>query len=123
MTGPESPDPWRSFRGVLAATLVLEAIVVLLALPVVAMVGGGLSTASLVYLIGFALALVLLTGIQGRPWAIWLDVALQPVLIAGFLVYPGVGVMGVVFTAVWVLIAYLRAEVLSRQRRGRAQRG
>ena len=47
----------------------------------------------------------------------------QPVLIAGFLVYPGVGVMGVVFTAVWVLIAYLRAEVLSRQRRGRAQRG
>ena len=29
------PDPWKSFRGVMAGTLILEAIVVLLALPVV----------------------------------------------------------------------------------------
>ena len=34
------PDPWKSFRGVMAGTLILEAIVVLLALPVVGMVGG-----------------------------------------------------------------------------------
>lgn len=36
-----SPDPWKSFRGVLAATLLLEAIVVLLAIPVVGAVGEG----------------------------------------------------------------------------------
>ena len=30
-----SPDPWKSFRGVMAATLILEAVVVLLAIPVV----------------------------------------------------------------------------------------
>ncbi|MGH3560396.1 MAG: DUF4233 domain-containing protein [Mycobacterium sp.] len=98
----------------MAATLVLEAIVVLLALPVVGAVGGGLTVASLVYLVGLAVALVLLTGIQGRPWAIWMNLALQSVLIAGFIVYPGVGVVGVVFTAVWVLIAYFRAQVLRR---------
>lgn len=119
MTGqpdpPGTPDPWKSFRGVLAATLVLEAIVVLLALPVVAVVGGGLTAASLVYLLGLAAALVLLTAIQGRPWAIWVDLALQPVLIAGFIIYPGVGMIGVLFTVVWLLIAYFRAEVLRRQ--------
>lgn len=118
---PEQPppvDPWRSFRGVMAATLVLEAIVVLLALPVVANVGSvgdGMTTTSLVYLVGLAVALVLLTGIQGRPWAIWVNLALQLVPIAGFLVYPGVGVVGVLFTVVWLLIAHFRAEVKRRQ--------
>ena len=113
MTGPV--DPWRSFRGVLAGTLILEAIVVLLALPVVAMVGGGLTAASLTYLIGFAVLLVALTGLQGRPWAIWVDLAVQLLLIAGFALYPGVGFIGVLFALVWVLIAYFRAEVRRRQ--------
>ena len=41
MTEPtQGPDPWKSFRGVMAGTLILEAIVVLLALPVVGAVGG-----------------------------------------------------------------------------------
>ncbi|WP_420108873.1 DUF4233 domain-containing protein [Mycolicibacter arupensis] len=109
-----APDPWRGFRGVMAATLILEAITVLLALPVVSVVGGGLTPFSLTYLLGLALALVLLAGVQGRSWAIWANLALQPVLVAGFVVYPGVGVMGLVFTAVWVLIAYFRTVVLRR---------
>ena len=37
---PAPPDPWRSFRGVMAGTLILEAIVVLLALPVVSVSPG-----------------------------------------------------------------------------------
>lgn len=115
---PAPVDPWKSFRGVMAATLILEAIVVLLALPVVSLVGGGLTAVSRTYLIGVALALLLLTGVQGRPWAIWANLALQITLLAGFAVYPGVGFIGVVFTLVWLLIAYFRAEVLRRQRRG-----
>jgi len=113
-----TPDPWKSFRGVMAGTLILEAIVVLLALPVVGAVGGGLRPVALGYLIGLAVILVLLTGVQGRSWAIWLDLAVQLVLIAGFLVYPGVGLIGLLFAGVWALIAYLRAEVLRRQQRG-----
>ena len=53
------PDPWKSFRGVTAGTLILEAIVVLLALPVVGAVGGGLSAGALTYLLGLAAALIL----------------------------------------------------------------
>ncbi|MEZ0364360.1 DUF4233 domain-containing protein [Mycobacterium sp. pUA109] len=118
MTQPAPVDPWRSFRGVMAGTLILEAIVVLLALPVVGAVGGGLSAASAAYLIGLAVVLLALAGVQGRPWAIWVNLAVQLVLIAGFLIYPGVGVVGVLFAGVWALIAYFRAEVLRRQRRG-----
>jgi hypothetical protein len=114
----DAPDPWKSFRGVMAGTLILEAIVVLLALPVVGAVGGGLTPVALGYLIGLAVVLVLLTGLQGRSWAIWLDLAMQLVLIAGFLVYPGVGLIGLLFAGVWALIAYFRAEVLRRQQRG-----
>ena len=112
---PAPPDPWKSFSAVMAATLILEAIVVLLAIPVVGAVGGGLNTASLVYLIGSAALLVLLAGVQRRPWAIWVNLGVQAVLLAGFAVYPGVGFIGVLFTGVWALIAYLRAEVRRRQ--------
>ena len=118
VAGPAAPDPWKSFRGVMAGTLILEAIVVLLALPVVSAVGGGLSPWSTAYLVGFAVLLVLLAGVQGRPWAIWVNLGVQLILIAGFAVYPAVGFIGVLFVVVWALIAYLRAEVLRRQRRG-----
>mgnify|MGYP001806387636 CR=1 FL=1 len=115
---PAPPDPWKSFRAVMAGTLILESIVVLLALPVVNMVGGGLTAWSTAYLVGFAVFLVLLSGIQGRSWAVWLNLGVQLILIAGFVVYPAVGMVGVVFAVVWGVIAYLRVEVLRRQRRG-----
>ena len=115
---PTPPDPWKSFRGVMAGTLIMEAIVVLLALPVVARADGGLTVFRGGFLIGYAVVLVLLAGVQGRPWAIWVNLAMQLVLIAGFVVHGAVGFMGVVFLGVWALIAYMRAEVLRRQKRG-----
>lgn len=111
-------DPWKSFGSVMAATLILEAIVVLLALPVVGAVGGGLTPFSLSYLIGLAVLLILLAGLQRRPWAIWVNLAVQVVPLAGFALYPGVGFIGLLFTALWVLIAYFRAEVRRRQGHG-----
>jgi hypothetical protein len=115
---PTPPDPWKSFRGVMAGTLILEAIVVLLALPVVGSVGGGLTPFSTGYVIGIAVILLLMSGLQGRPWAIGANIAVQLLLVAGWLVYAGIGFIGLLFLGVWLLIAYLRAEVLRRQRRG-----
>ncbi|MCV7074240.1 DUF4233 domain-containing protein [Mycolicibacterium rufum] len=102
----------------MAGTLILEAIVVLLALPVIGAVGGGLTTASTAYVIGVAVLLILMAGVQRRPWAIWANVGAQLLLIAGWAVYPGVGFIGLLFLVVWLLIAFLRAEVLRRQQRG-----
>jgi biotin transporter BioY len=118
MTAPSPPDPWKSLRGVMAGTLILEAIVVLLALPVVARVGGGLTALSGGYLVGLAVVLVLLCGVQSRPWAIWVNVAMQLVLIAGVFVQGAIGILGLIFLVVWLMIAYLRAEVLRRQKHG-----
>ena len=118
MTQQPAPDPWKSFRGVIAGTLILEAIVVLLALPVVAAANGGLTPVTGKYLIGLAVVLVLLAGVQGRPWAIWVNLAIQLVLIAGWLVHGAVGFIGLVFAGVWLLILYLRSEVKRREEHG-----
>lgn len=115
MTDQNRADPWKSFGAVMAATLLLEAIVVLLAIPVVGAVGGGLTPVSLGYLIGVAALLVLLCGVQRKPWAIWVNLSVQAVLLAGFAVYPGVGFIGVLFTGLWALLAYFRAEVRRRR--------
>ncbi|WP_109750009.1 DUF4233 domain-containing protein [Mycolicibacterium bacteremicum] len=111
-------DPWKSFRGIMAGTLILEAIVALLALPVVASGAAGLTAASGGFLIGSAVVLVLMSGVQGRPGIIWVNFGVQFVLIAGALVHAAIGFIGVVFAAVWALIIYLRAEVKRRQDRG-----
>ncbi|MBU3749022.1 MAG: DUF4233 domain-containing protein [Mycobacterium sp.] len=102
----------------MAGTLVLEIITVLLAIPVVEVVGGGLTPWSTSYLLGFAVLLGVLAGVQSRPWAIWANLGVQILLIGGFLLYPGVGFIGVLFAVVWAVIAYLRWEVLRRQRLG-----
>jgi formate-dependent nitrite reductase membrane component NrfD len=115
---PAPPDPWKGFRGVMAGTLILEAIVVLLALPVVSVAKGGLTVAVGAYLIGLAVVLILLAGLQGRPWAIWVNLAMQVVLIAGWVVNGAVGFVGLIFAAVWLVILYLRSEVKRREARG-----
>ncbi|GAS86042.1 DUF4233 domain-containing protein [Mycolicibacterium brisbanense] len=112
------PDPWKSFRGVMAGTLILEAIVVLLALPVVATGAPGLTVWSGGYLVGLAVVLILMAGMQGRPWALWVNLALQFVVIAGVVIHAGIGFIGLVFLLVWLLILYLRGEVKRRQDRG-----
>ncbi|MGV0745681.1 DUF4233 domain-containing protein [Mycolicibacterium sp. XJ870] len=115
---PAPTDPWKSFRGVMAGTLILEAIVVLLALPVVANSGDGLTPVSGGYLVGLAVVLILMSGVQGRPWAIWANVGIQVVVIAGAFIHGAIGFIGVVFGVVWLLMVYLRAEVKRRQDRG-----
>ncbi|WP_155930498.1 DUF4233 domain-containing protein [Mycolicibacterium sp. CBMA 234] len=102
----------------MAGTLILEAIAVLLALPVVSVFHGGLTPLSSGYLIGMAVVLVLFSGLQGRPWALWANIGLQFVLILGAFIDVTIGIIGIIFLLVWVLIFYVRFEVKRRQDRG-----
>ncbi|MCV7424118.1 DUF4233 domain-containing protein [Mycobacterium yunnanensis] len=102
----------------MAGTLILEVIVVLLALPVVSYSHGGLTWVSGGFILGVTGILILLAGVQGRPWALKANLAVQVILIAGVVIHPAICFIGVVFAAVWLLIAYLRAEVKRRQDRG-----
>jgi Protein of unknown function (DUF4233) len=115
---PPVNDPWKGFRGVCAGTLILESIVVLLALPVVAAVGGGVTWLSGGYLVGLAVLMVLGGGVQGKPWAMAYNMALQAGLIAGFAVHPAIGAMGLVFGAVWSYLLYLKRDLTDRIERG-----
>lgn len=117
-TPSQQPDPWKSFRGVMAGTLILEVIVVLLALPVVSVFHDGLTPLSSGYLIGMAIVLALMSGMQGRSWALTANIGIQFVLILGAFIDVTIGIVGIIFLLVWVLIWYLRYEVKRRQDRG-----
>jgi Protein of unknown function (DUF4233) len=113
-----APDPWKGFRGVLAATLILESIVVLLTLLVVTKIGDNGGTLGVVVVLVLAVAMIVTTRYLGRPWGPWLGAALQIVMIAcGFLV--GVlGALGVVFALVWGGLLAMRRDVAAKMARG-----
>jgi hypothetical protein len=102
----------------MAGTLILEAIVIGLAFPIVWRVGGGLTLWSGIYLGGLMLAMILGSGLQGRSWALPYDLALQVVAIGGWAIHWSIGVVGVVFGIVWLYIAYIKRDVRLRMERG-----
>lgn len=108
-----APDPMKGLRAIFAATLVLESIVVLLALLLPGV--EGVATAVIATLGGLML---LAAGVQRRPWGLPVALVLQAVTIACGLLAPALGVMGVVFAAVWALLLYLRRDVAGRMARG-----
>ncbi|MGW0040416.1 DUF4233 domain-containing protein [Rhodococcus sp. NPDC003348] len=115
---PPTTDPWKGFRGVCSGTLILEAIVVFLGIPAVAKLGTGIGTGSIVYLTVLGVLMILACGVQSRPWALGLDLGLQVALIAGWFIHPAIGVMGLVFAAVWMYLLYLRKDIQTRIERG-----
>ncbi|MGY2062581.1 DUF4233 domain-containing protein, partial [Nocardia gipuzkoensis] len=115
---PPATDPWKGLRGVMAGSLVLEAITVLLALPVVGAVGGGLSWWSALYLVGVAILMIVGAGMQRRPWAMAFNWGMQVLVLLGGLIHVSIAVIGVVFVAVWAFILILRSDVKRRMDRG-----
>ncbi|MFC5996807.1 DUF4233 domain-containing protein [Pseudonocardia hispaniensis] len=120
MTGPAAPnpDPMKGVRGVFAATLVLESIVVLLAMLVLAKFGAGATPAGVAAVLGLAAALIVTAGLQRRRWGLGLALALQAVMIALAVFVPALGVMGVVFALVWGGLLLMRRDVARKMQRG-----
>jgi hypothetical protein len=112
-------DPMRSFVGVMSATLILEVIVVLLALPVVAKLEGGLGTWQGVLVGALALALLVTCAFLRRPWGRWVAAGLQVVMIACWFAVVALGVLGLVFGLVWAVLLWMRHDVAKRMAEGR----
>jgi hypothetical protein len=123
------PDPMKGVRGVFAATLTLESIVVLLALLVLskfeatrsaggAFLGSAATPLGASVIVALAVAMIVAAGLQRRSWGLRLALALQVVMIACGLLVPVLGVMGLVFAAVWALLLLLRRDVARRMERG-----
>jgi hypothetical protein len=113
-----APDPMKGLRGVYAATLTLEAIVVALALLVLPKFGDGATPFGVTVIAALAVAMVVAAGLQRRRWGLWFALALQAVMIACGLLVPALGVMGVVFALVWGAILMMRRDLLGKMARG-----
>jgi uncharacterized membrane protein len=117
MTRPS--DPMKSFVGVMAATLILEVIVVLLAMPVLAKLGDGLATWQGLLVGALALALLLTCAFLRRPWGKWVAAGLQVVMIACWFAVVALGILGLVFGLVWTGLLWMRWDVARRMAEGR----
>ncbi|MPZ83406.1 MAG: DUF4233 domain-containing protein [Actinophytocola sp.] len=109
----------RSFAGVMAATLLLEVIVVLLSMPVVANLGSGMATWQGVLVGVLALALLLTCAVLRKPYGIWVAAGLQVVMIVCWLALPALGILGLVFGVVWAILLWMRWDVARRMAEGR----
>ena len=108
------PDPEKGLRGIMSATLVLEAITVLLSIPVAANTGGGAGPLGITVICVLALLLVAACTIVSKPYALQVILGLQVVMIACWLITPSLGVMGIIFGLVWGVILWFRGEFRRR---------
>jgi hypothetical protein len=116
---PPAKDPMKGFRGVMAGTLIMEAIVVALALPVVAQLGSGLTSGQGWAVVAIAVLLVVCCGLLRRPWTVRGVLVLQVALIAFAVSLPALAVIGILFLAIWLWLLWLRRDVLTRMAQGR----
>jgi hypothetical protein len=113
-----APDPMKGLRGVYAATLTLEAIVVALALLVLPKFGEGATPFGVTVITALAVAMIVAAGLQRRRWGLGLALVLQAAMIACGLLVPALGVMGVVFALVWAGLLLLRHDLAGKMARG-----
>jgi hypothetical protein len=109
-SGLRNPD--RAVRGLGAGTLVLEALVLLLAIQPMRALGGGLTGATIAVIVGLAVVAVLLSGLLRRAWAWHLATGLQGLLmLAGFLHW-SLAALGIMFALVWAYVLHVRRSIL-----------
>jgi hypothetical protein len=115
---PPPKDPMKGFRGVVAGTLILEAITVALALPVINKLGDGITSGLGWTVLGISLVLLVLCGMLKRGWALPVVLVLQLALIAMAGALPAIAIIGVVFLAVYLWLLWLRRDVARRMAAG-----
>jgi hypothetical protein len=114
-TGTPRPyDPEKGLRGVMSATLILEAITVLLAIPVAVNTGSGVGAVGVTVICLLAVLLIGTCAIIARSYAVPVILGLQAVMIACWFITPPLGIMGLVFALVWALILWFRGEFRRR---------
>ena len=116
---PPPKDPMKAFRGITAGTLIIEVIVVALALPVIAKLGGGFSTTAGVLAFVLIAGLIATCALLKHQWSFWLIVGLHVVMVASWLALTALGAVGAVFSLVWACIFWMRRDLAKRMAEGR----
>lgn len=113
-------DPMKGIRGVMAGALILEAIVVLLVLTVVTRVDPEVNATpfNIVYVSVLGVLMILAAFLQRAKFADAMNIGLQVLAVAGFIVHPSMGTVGIIFAATWWYIYHLKRTLQERMRRG-----
>lgn len=106
-------NPAAAVRGLGAGTLIIEAVVLLLAIQPIRVLGDGLSGAAIAAVCVLAALAVVLAGLMRRPWAWHAASALQVLIFTAGLLHWSLAVMGVVFGLVWLYVLHVRRVILS----------
>ena len=107
-------NPAAAVRGVGAAALATQAVVLLLAIVPLRVMGAG-GNAGTVVVSALAVVSLVLAGLLRHRWTWWLAIVLPVALVvAGFLVHGSLGVLGVIFGLVWAYVLRVRSTVLGR---------
>lgn len=113
-------DPMKGIRGIMAGTLIMETISFLLVLTVIGRVNEGeaWTPGNLTFVLLLCLAFLVMAFLQKRRWADPVNIGLQVIALAGFVVHPSMGAMAVVYALVWWYIYHLRSNLKERMKRG-----
>ena len=107
-------NPTAAVRGVGAAALGGEALVLLLAIQPMRVLGARLTGDAIIAIVVLAVLCVLLAGMLKRNWAWYAGGAVQVLLIGCGYFHISLTILGVLFAAVWLYVLSVRRTVLRK---------
>jgi hypothetical protein len=105
-------NPAAAVRGLGAGTLVLEAIVLLLAIQPIRILGGDLSGWGIGAVVALAVLAAVVAGSMRRSWAWPAGSGLQVLLLASGLLHWSLAALGLIFGAAWLYATSVRRKIL-----------
>jgi Protein of unknown function (DUF4233) len=108
------PRTRKAVHGMFAATLCLEALMVLFVPRAIARSGSGLTHVRLSILLGLVVLLIAAVAFLGRRWGLAFATALQVAVIACGLLTWAMWFLGGIFTAIWIYELRVRAQLITR---------
>ena len=118
MSAPEGKrsglrNPEGAVRGLGAGTMIMEAVVLLLAIRPIQLLGGDLGPVAIGLVVTLTVASIALAGMMRRPWAWHGGSAVQIALLAGGFLHWSLAALGVIFGLVWLYALHVRKTILS----------
>ncbi|WP_239097536.1 DUF4233 domain-containing protein, partial [Asanoa ferruginea] len=105
-------NPAGAVRGMGAAALGLQGVVLLLAIQPIRVLGDGVGAGAVWAAVGLAVVCFVLCGMMRRPWVWTAGSVVQGLLVVSGLLHWTLFALGVIFTLVWLYVLYVRRSIL-----------
>ena len=107
-------NPGAAVRGVAAAALAVEALVMLLAIAPLARVAGSTAGPAIGLVLALTVVAIVCAALLRFPWVYWGALVVPVGLLVGGLLHWSLAVLGVVFGLLWGYVLNVRRTVLGR---------